>query len=721
MTASSAAAPTSAVPLARWLWKSYLRVAFVPLLAIELTFLVIYWVSAHATYHHNVETVGSISRDELARMARTHAETIAETLASVSGLTRLFATESARVLDPARTPNVSAEERGRYTFTGTVFHTRPGGDAPSAFLSGRVPAGPRQMDTIWRSVDLDPIMRAIAGTNPLITQLYINTRDSYNRLYPGVDVLSVFEPGMDIPSYNFYYEADVLHNPGRQAVWTDAYIDPAGGGWMVSSIAPVYIDGTLEAVAGIDVTIKTIIDTVLDMRLPWNGYAFLVGRDGTILALPQRGEEDFGLVELTDHDYATAIRSDTFKPEAFNIFRRQDTAALASAVTAGDTTARRLDLKTPVLAAAAPVVGLGWSLVVIAPEDSILAYATALDGDLITIGTAMIVILLVFYALFIAFLYTRSWRMSRRLATPLEQFAAAIERIGAKDYGHQIPDGDIAELTTVGRELTKMAKRLEEADRLQAEARRRLAESLDRERALNTKQRQFIDVVSHEFRTPLAIIDGSAQSLERRPETMTADRLVDRARRLRAAVRRLMEVVDSGLAFARLDQGPEPRRGQTFDPEPAIATLVAEQMEAFPLRTVSFRATNLGTVWGDVLGFQIALGALVNNALRYSPEDSVVTVEAATTGDHLVLSVTDSGPGIADEDLANARKEFFRGRNSLDTHGAGVGLYIADKWATLNGGTLSIESWPGQGTRCVLSLPLRMPSAPDAQPLEECA
>jgi hypothetical protein len=106
---------------------------------------------------------------------------------------------------------------------------------------------------------------------------------------------------MDIPSYNFYYEADATHNPGRGVVWTDAYVDPAGHGWMVSSIAPVWSDGRLEGVVGIDVTLKTIIDRLLGLQLPWSGYAILVDREGEIIALPPLGEQDFKLREVVSH------------------------------------------------------------------------------------------------------------------------------------------------------------------------------------------------------------------------------------------------------------------------------------------------------------------------------------------------------------------------------------------------------------------------------------
>ena len=83
----------------------------------------------------------------------------------------------------------------------------------------------------------------------------------------------------------------------RAVVWTDAYVDPAGKGWLVSAIAPVYRGEFLEAVVGADVTINRIVAGVLNKEIPWQGFLLLVGKSGTLLALPPQGEKLFELKE----------------------------------------------------------------------------------------------------------------------------------------------------------------------------------------------------------------------------------------------------------------------------------------------------------------------------------------------------------------------------------------------------------------------------------------
>ncbi|HMX53035.1 MAG TPA: sensor histidine kinase, partial [Plasticicumulans sp.] len=544
------------LPLARYLWQSYLRAAIIPLLVIELGFIGVYWVSSFITYERNAEALGAISREDLARTAQREADAIAEKLGAVGDLTRVFAAEPARALrTPAPAAATDDDARHAYGADGVYYTTREGVSA--GFYSGIVPVGPAERDKVRRTAAIDPLMQAIKAANPLVAQLYLNTHDSYNRIHPYFEVLTQYPAKMDIPSYNFYYEADAAHDPERRAVWTDAYVDPAGSGWMVSSIAPVYggADGNFhEGVVGIDVTVDTIVRRVLNLQLPWQGYALLVGRDGTILALPPRGERDFGLKELTAHSYDEAIRADTFKPDDFNVHKRADLAVLGRALKAGGDGVVELALGSGrTLAGWSTVAGPGWQLVVLAPEHEILAGATALRERLSLVGWLMIASLMLFYVGFLIYLRSRARAMTARVAAPLGDIEALIRRIGGGDYEQSEPDYRIAELQTVGTHLVDMGRRLGAAYAAMVEAERSVRAALDKERELGEVQRQFINVVSHEFRTPLTIIDGVAQTFERRADRLGPDKIIERARSLRASVRRLVDVLESALSFSRLE------------------------------------------------------------------------------------------------------------------------------------------------------------------------
>jgi hypothetical protein len=273
-------APRPPLPLRKWLWKSYIRAALVPLLLIELSFIGLYWGTSRVVYERGADVVTKLATDALTDTALREGNAIGRRLEKIAAGAQIFADETARVLT---TPgDTTPDEKARYAMSpdGAFYTTRDNGGS-AVFYSGIVPVGEAEQQKVWRSVILDPLMKSISRTDPLIQQIYFNTYDSYNRIYPYFDVVGIYPPKMDIPSYNFYYEADATHNPDRNVVWTDPYVDPAGSGWMVSAIAPSYGPDRLEAVVGIDVTIGTIIAQVLDLDLQGDSYAILVSRDGT--------------------------------------------------------------------------------------------------------------------------------------------------------------------------------------------------------------------------------------------------------------------------------------------------------------------------------------------------------------------------------------------------------------------------------------------------------
>ncbi|MBS0603053.1 MAG: sensor histidine kinase [Proteobacteria bacterium] len=703
------------LPLARYLWQSYLRAAIIPLLVIELGFIGVYWVSSFITYERNAEALGAISREDLARTAQREADAIAEKLGAVGDLTRVFAAETARALrTPAPAAATDDDARHAYGADGVYYTTREGVSA--GFYSGIVPVGPAERDKVRRTAAIDPLMQAIKAANPLVAQLYLNTHDSYNRIHPYFEVLTQYPAKMDIPSYNFYYEADAAHDPERRAVWTDAYVDPAGSGWMVSSIAPVYggADGNfLEGVVGIDVTVDTIVRRVLNLQLPWQGYALLVGRDGTILALPPRGERDFGLKELTAHSYDEAIRADTFKPDDFNVHKRADLAVLGRALKAGGDGVVELALGSGrTLAGWSTVAGPGWQLVVLAPEHEILAGATALRERLSLVGWLMIASLMLFYVGFLIYLRSRARAMTARVAAPLGDIEALIRRIGGGDYEQSEPDYRIAELQTVGTHLVDMGRRLGAAYAAMVEAERSVRAALDKERELGEVQRQFINVVSHEFRTPLTIIDGVAQTFERRADRLGPDKIIERARSLRASVRRLVDVLESALSFSRLESS---QLTHAFGPVAFAAVLqevVQTETVAYPQHRFEIDGALPAAVHGDAGLLRVMLSAVLDNAARYSPQAGTVTIRASTgTDDCVHLDIHDQGPGIPADELPRVRERFYRGSAGLASHGAGLGLYLVEQFVQLSGGRLDIDSPPGQGTVVRLVLPVHGPRA----------
>ena len=420
-------------PLRQWLWRSYLKTTLYPLLLVEVVLVAIYLWTSSAAYRENTAALRHISTEELSGIARREARHISERLAGIGRTTRLFGQQVGAFLAdvPLATEAMHAEIAEG---PDGMRYTRRDRGRGAVYFSGLVPADEAARNRVAASELLGPLMRDIKESDELIVQLYFTTADSMNRLYPWYDVPATFPPGLDVTQENFYYLADATHNPERRVRWTDASLDPAGAGWIVSSIAPVYDEGVLEATVGIDITLNTIIDEVVKLDIPWQGYGVLVDQQGNVIALPPDGEHDFDLPELAAVDYQTAIRDGVLEPDDFNILRRPALASLGALVGASAAGVGDSELRGQRMVGWSSVPETGWKLLVIVRSAEIFADANRWRAEVTRIAAWMVGGMVGFYALFFAFLYLRA----RRKPPPLLA-ADATERRDAGDRVGRLP------------------------------------------------------------------------------------------------------------------------------------------------------------------------------------------------------------------------------------------------------------------------------------------
>jgi len=244
----------------------------------------------------------------------------------------------------------------------------------------------------------------------------------------------------------------------------------------------------------------------------------------------------------------------------------------------------------------------------------------------------------------------------------------------------------------------------------------RTQQALRREQDMREAYRSFVDLVSHQFRTPLAVIDSSMQRILRQGEAMPADEIARRAGRVREAVGGLARLIETTLEGMRLDDGePEPRK-EPCDVAAAIRSVAARQGELTPERQVDLRlAADLprGLVTDPVLLEQI-LANLLSNAVKYSPESEPVGVVARVEQDRVAISVHDNGIGIGEDELGLVFGRFFRSKAASGIPGTGLGLNVSSRLARLLGGTLELSSRQGVGSTFTLRLPLVVSTETDA-------
>ncbi len=293
----------------------------------------------------------------------------------------------------------------------------------------------------------------------------------------------------------------------------------------------------------------------------------------------------------------------------------------------------------------------------------------------------------------LANIVTMSFGLSERFSRlKREKDRAQAEALEATRRLAESLESEVAARTV---ELTKEVRR-------RGELEEKLQRALEVERAAREVQRDFVGMVSHEFRTPLSIIDAAAQQLRMSPDA-PREKTLRRYEKIGIATDRMTSLIDEYLVADRL-AGDE----TTMEVRPSnLRLVIARAVAELPDGRVAVDARGLPERFPcdpDLL--QVALRNILANADRHSPPDRLVSLAAGALPDGGVeLAVRDEGPGIPPDELPHLFRKFFRGRGTHAGTGAGLGLYLVDRIAHRHGGSVTVESAPGAGTTFRIRLP----------------
>lgn len=250
-----------------------------------------------------------------------------------------------------------------------------------------------------------------------------------------------------------------------------------------------------------------------------------------------------------------------------------------------------------------------------------------------------------------------------------------------------------------------------------------LEQALAYERELSELKSGFITTASHEFRTPLAIILSTTDTLRAYRHRLTDEQIEQRLGRISTQVEQLRGMMDSVFDLARMQARRVSFQPVPCDPATLCHHLFIEFQHHFEMRHQLFYtcANPLPEAALDERLLRQIVSNLLANAVKYSPEDKVVRMDVAYRDGHLVLTVRDEGMGIPADDIKHLFLPFHRAANVVNIPGTGLGLSIAKEAAELHGGTITVESQLGVGTTFIVTLPVvaasieqRLPNAKDA-------
>jgi PAS domain S-box-containing protein len=234
-----------------------------------------------------------------------------------------------------------------------------------------------------------------------------------------------------------------------------------------------------------------------------------------------------------------------------------------------------------------------------------------------------------------------------------------------------------------------------------------LRNALEKEKQLGEFKSRFGSMVSHEFRTPLAIIQSSSDVLNKYFNRLSDKKRTEHLDIIRMQVKHLNGLLEDILTVSRAETV-----GLEFRPEPLnidqFCRLIVDDIRLATPAThqIIFAPTNqCGSTLADEKLLRQSVGNLLTNAVKYSPAGGLVYMEMECQPTEIVIRVRDSGIGIPKEDLQHVFEAFHRADNVGAIPGTGLGLAITKLAVELHGGAIDVESQPGQGTTFTMTIP----------------
>lgn len=459
------------ISLRKWIWKAFASTSLLPLVLVEGVLITAYFVTNHAMRNSQIEHLHRSAVRDVQGSVQQNALLVQGQLEQISKTVSLYAKSIENELVESYFP---VEAKLALSPDG-VRYSAVDDELPASFYSNIRPPEKQDLYKISRLANLDFMMKELKDQDPLIASIYFNSWDSYNRIYPWFNTLQQYPHDMDITQYNFYYLADAQHNPKREVVWTDVYLDPAGNGWLMSSVAPVYSEGKLEGVAGVDLTVDGILKRIEKLEVPWEGYLMLVSDKLDVMAVPPAGERDFSLRTLQKPALGEAVNRERLQSADFNLASRANLVPLTKTLPNTKKGIVSVTLNgRPHLIAWSDIPSTGWHLLAVVDEAAVMHETNMLATYYRDVGYLMVAGLVVFYALFFAFMWRRTRHLSHELYAPVLGISRMMREIGKGNWRPVACTSDIAELQFMSNRAMGMGAQLAQAERIRRSTQQRL-------------------------------------------------------------------------------------------------------------------------------------------------------------------------------------------------------------------------------------------------------
>lgn len=277
-----------------------------------------------------------------------------------------------------------------------------------------------------------------------------------------------------------------------------------------------------------------------------------------------------------------------------------------------------------------------------------------------------------------------SYFIGRRVLTPLVKLSSASKEVARGNFDVTVSDSSkMEEVQSTFRNFNAMVREL---------------------KSISTLSSDFVANVSHEFKTPLSVIEGYAMLLQ--DDRLTAQEREDYLNKILVNTRRLNTLVGNILMLSKMETKPLPEQYTRFWLDEQLRQVVAQLEPQWSAKGISFRV-RLDEV--ELLGWEQVLpyvwSNLISNAIKFSPSGSVIALTLLEQRECAVVTVSDRGCGMEPDVQERIFEKFYQGDTSHKAEGNGLGLALVRQIVELSQGVVEVESQPGKGSTFRVILP----------------
>ncbi len=301
------------------------------------------------------------------------------------------------------------------------------------------------------------------------------------------------------------------------------------------------------------------------------------------------------------------------------------------------------------------------------------------SGNYLRLYSILLTTLAILSLLHILSMLTSRKRLARSVLQPINEMAEAARNLSASNLDMRI------NILGTKNELRDLASVINDM--------------LDRIESAYESQKAFVSDASHELRTPISVIRGYAQLLERwgmKDPEVAAEAIAA----ISSETESMRELVEKLLFLARHDKKTFKLEMETFDLTELCRELVRDTTLIAQDYNIQEGPMQNTAVHADRSAVKQAVRIFIDNAIKYTPKGGTITISCEDMGDHARVSVTDTGPGMTKEEARRAFDRFYRcdSARTSQVGGHGLGLSIARLIASSHGGKISVKTAPGEGS-----------------------